>query len=143
MSLPQEESYQQAWVIFTGKTDIFWLKLLKPGFRHCFILLNDGKVWMSLDSLSSYTDIQVYHHLDKNFDLPQWLQEQNYQVVSYPMDQNINKAAPWMFFTCVEAAKRVLGVHNRFIFTPWQLYRHLTKTKNNLSHNMKGKFLWA
>src|SRR3954466_12569602 len=29
--------------------------------------------------------------------------------------------APWAPFTCVEAAKRVLGLHVRRVMTPWQL----------------------
>ena len=35
------------------------------------------------------------------------------------------RPAPLMVFTCVEAVKRVLGLHRRLVFTPWQLYRHL------------------
>ncbi len=31
-----------------------------------------------------------------------------------------------MPFTCVEAAKRVLGLHDRRVVTPWQLYRRLS-----------------
>jgi hypothetical protein len=39
--------------------------------------------------------------------------------------RDITKAAPFMLFTCVEAVKRVLGIHRRGIVTPWQLYQHL------------------
>ena len=42
------------------------------------------------------------------------------------MKRDITKPAPFMLFTCVEAVKRVLGIHRRGIVTPWQLYRHLT-----------------
>jgi hypothetical protein len=38
--------------------------------------------------------------------------------------------APISFFTCVEGAKRILGVHNIMIVTPWQLYKLLVKEKN-------------
>ncbi|MCD8496748.1 MAG: hypothetical protein LRZ85_00855 [Alphaproteobacteria bacterium] len=36
---------QEAYVVFTGRTDLPWLRWLKPGFRHCFVLLNDGRQW--------------------------------------------------------------------------------------------------
>mgnify|MGYP000241738287 CR=1 FL=1 len=121
---------QDAWVVFSGDTDIHWLKILKPGFRHCFILLNDGLKWMSIDPLSPYTDIQIYHHIEASFSLPEWLKDHGYLVSHTSINRKVNKAAPWMFCTCVESIKRILGIHNRFIFTPWQLYRHLNYNKN-------------
>lgn len=69
---------QKIWVVFTGKTDIAWLRFLKPGFRHCYALINDGQKWMSIDPLSSYTDIQIYHHIAPDFNLPNWLNDQGY-----------------------------------------------------------------
>lgn len=133
---------KKAFVVFSGKTDIFWLKFLKSRFRHCFILLNDGKIWMSVDSLSSYTDVQVYHHLDPNFNLPAWLQKQGYIITPCFIRQKLTKPAPWSVFTCVESVKRILGLHHRFIITPWQLYCYLNKI-NNSSNRMKGNISWA
>lgn len=117
---------QQAWVVFSGQTEISWLRFLKPGFRHCYVLLNDGERWMSLDPLSHVTEVSVHHHVPVDFDLPTWLMERGNRVVRAPMMRDIKKPAPFMLFTCVEAVKRVLGIHQRSIFTPWQLYRHLT-----------------
>jgi hypothetical protein len=116
---------QKAWVVFSGQTDLPWLKVLKPGFRHCFVLLNDGKHWVSFDPLSNYTDISV-HHVPGNFDLPGWLQNRGHKVAPANLKRT-RKPAPFMLFTCVEAVKRVLGLHKKFIITPWQLYRHLTQ----------------
>ncbi|KAF0112782.1 MAG: hypothetical protein FD149_2342, partial [Rhodospirillaceae bacterium] len=36
------------------------------------------------------------------------------------------RLAPWAPFTCVEAVKRILGIHVRAIITPWQLYKVLS-----------------
>lgn len=133
-----------AWVIFTGKTDIYWLKILKPGFRHCYLILNDGQRWLSIDPLSSYTDVQIYHHIQASFDLPSWLREQGNKVISAPINNKHTKAAPWMVVTCVESIKRILGVHKRFIFTPWQLYRFLIKSKNKqILKTPKGELSWV
>lgn len=117
---------QSAWVVFSGKADLPWLRLFRAGFRHCFVLLNDGRRWVTLDPLSHYMDVVVHHHVPPSFDLPLWLERRGYRAVRAPLNRRLKKPAPWMMFTCVEAVKRILGLHKRFIFTPWQLYRHLT-----------------
>lgn len=132
---------QKAWVVFSGQTDLAWLRLLKPGFRHCFVLLNDGRRWLTFDPLSNYTDICVHHDLPAGYNLPQWLEGQGFTVVQSVITQE-KKPAPFMIFTCVEAVKRVLGLHRFFIFTPWQLYRHLTTHNTNEHHRFKGELSW-
>jgi hypothetical protein len=124
--LSSVNEYQKAWVVFSGQTEISWLKFLKPGFRHCYVLINDGERWTSLDPLSHVTEVSVHHHVPADFDLPAWLESRGNRVVKAPMKRDITKPAPFMLFTCVEAVKRVLGIHRRGIVTPWQLYRHLT-----------------
>ncbi len=115
---------EQAYVVFSGKADLPWLKILKPGFRHCFVLLKDDKNWISIDPLSHHTEIQI-HHVPTDFDLPLWLTSRGNIVMPAKMNKENKKPAPLMPFTCVEAVKRILGIHSRIIFTPWQLYRHL------------------
>lgn len=122
---------KKIWIVFTGKTDIQWLKILKPGFRHCFAILNDGQKWMSVDPLAPYTDINIYHHIEPDFDLVNALRAKGYQVIKAPTKESHKSAAPIMVFTCVEAIKRLIGLHARHIITPWQLYRHLTQIQNN------------
>ncbi len=118
---------QRAWVVFSGQTEISWLRFLKPGFRHCYVLINDGERWMSVDPLSHLTDISVHHHVPVDFDLPGWLNARGNRVVKAPLRRDVTRPAPFMLFTCVEAVKRVLGIHCRKVVTPWQLYRHLTQ----------------
>ncbi len=148
-----KDSTQKAWVIFSGQADLPWLKIFKPGFRHCFVLLNDGVNWLTLDPLSNYTDVCV-HHVPNEFSMPLWLRDRGYKVVPAQLERS-KKPAPWMVFTCVEAVKRVLGLHNRLIITPWQLYCHLSKTQPNHGSlnispanpgdddlNLKGELVW-
>lgn len=130
---------QEAWVVFSGQTDIRWLRWLKPGFRHCYVLLNDGQRWTSLDPLSHVTEVSVHHHLPISFNLPAWLEARGNTVVKTFLCRDIFTPAPFMLFTCVEAVKRVLGVHRRGVLTPWQLYQFLKKRH---SHK-KGDSLWA
>ncbi len=119
-------SVQKAWVVFSGQTDLTWLKCLKPGFRHCYVLINDGERWTSIDPLSHVTEVAVHHHVPTDFDLPDWLSRRGMTVVPAFIQRNIKTPAPFMLFTCVEAVKRLLGLHRRFILTPWQLYKFLS-----------------
>lgn len=130
----------ETWVVFSGRTDLPWLRLLKPGFRHCFVLMNDGACWFSLDPMSHCTEVSVHHHVPMSFDLPRWLAGRGYKIIRVKAARE-PKPAPWMVFTCVEAVKRVIGLRSRMIFTPWQLYRHLSNL-SNIHLQEKGEFAW-
>jgi hypothetical protein len=125
---------QKAWVVFSGQTEIAWLRFLKPGYRHCYVLLNDGERWTSFDPLSNVIEISTHHHVPVDFDMPKWLEGRGNKVVSANIRRDLMKPAPWMLFTCVEAVKRVLGIHARKIVTPWQLYNYLKS---------RGQTQWA
>lgn len=126
---------QCAWVVFSGQCELAWLRILKPGFRHCYVLLHDGDYWITFDPLSNYTDINVCR-CPPSFNLPDWIQDRGCTVVKTPL-RRTKKQAPWMPFTCVEAVKRVIGLRARAVLTPWQLYKYLMK-----SRNQKGGAPW-
>lgn len=131
----------EAWVVFTGQTDLPWLRLLKPGFRHCFVLLNDGEHWISLDPMLNHTDLQV-HNVPADFDLARWLRCRGHRVVRANVTRDHLRPAPFMMFTCVEAVKRVLGLHDWRVLTPWQLYRRLNRIDLQ-SKQLNGALSWA
>ncbi len=124
-----ERDIQQAWVVFSGESELRWLKFLKPGYRHCFLLLNDGQCWVSYDPMSHHTDI-IVHHMPVFFDLPGWLAGRGHKVVKTELCKSNTRPAPFGFFSCVEAVKRALGIHALRVQTPWQLYRHLEHKSN-------------
>ncbi len=111
-------------VVFTDQTDLWWLKFLRRGFRHCFIILRFADVWISLDPLAHKTEIMRID-LPDGFDLRRWLESQGDLVLRFSGKSPELKPLWPCFFTCVEAVKRTLGVRNPFILTPWQLYRFL------------------
>jgi len=112
-----------AWVVFCKDTDIWWLRFLKKGYRHCFVILNDGRNWITYDPMSNFTDIAVLE-TPLSFDLPRWFSVKGYKVVSCFINRK-RKIAPLFLFTCVEGVKRVLGIHKFRIMTPYQLYKYL------------------
>jgi hypothetical protein len=141
MTQSDSQKITQAWVVFSGQADLAWLKILKPGFRHCSVLLHDGVHWVSFDPLSNYTEISV-HDVPAEFDMPAWLRARGHVVVetqrAFP-----SKPAPFDFFSCVSAVKRVLGLHAQLIFTPWQLYCHLIQHRPFRAQPIdKGEIAW-
>lgn len=119
------------WIIFSGQADLPWLKILKPGFRHCLILLHDGRNWLTIDPMLNHLDVIIHYDIQEGVNFPALLRAQGHTVMSAKMDRSRKTPAPFMLLTCVEVIKRLLGLHKFFIFTPWQLYRHLEKLNAN------------
>jgi hypothetical protein len=116
---------QRAWVAFCGRQGKGLCRLLAPSFRHCFVLLNDGGHWITVDPLSHRTVVTV-QPIDPAADLPALYRRHGYLVVSAPL-ATPTRAAPWAPLTCVETVKRVLGLRAPMVWTPLQLYRRLVR----------------
>ncbi|MEZ5814978.1 MAG: hypothetical protein R3E13_09740 [Alphaproteobacteria bacterium] len=136
----ETEKRPHAWAVFSGHADLPWLKILRPGFRHCAVLMNDGRRWVTVDPLSNYTEIAI-HDLPPEFDLPLWMKTNGYTVIKAPLRRE-TRPAPFAVYSCVESVKRVLGIHKRLIFTPWQLYRYLREIQIKQTQQPKGDKAW-
>lgn len=53
--------FEKAYVVFTDNTDLWWLRLLKPGFRHCYLLLSGrgGRCWLELNPCSDQIAVSL------------------------------------------------------------------------------------
>jgi len=111
-------------VVFSGETDIRWLRILKSGYRHCFACLFENGQWIIYDPLAHMTDLSVRNGLD-SVDLEYWFRRQGYRTIRTFRRTTEQKKLPPAIFTCVEAVKRLCGIQDITILTPWQLYRHL------------------
>jgi len=125
---PKEDS-EVAIVVFAGEASLKWLRLLRPGFRHCFVLVRRRGCWVIYDPLSHRTDLAVIAGPSLS-ELAQWYREKGLRVIETPVRRAPMRSAPLRLFTCVEAVKRVLGIHAPWVTTPWQLYRHLLQAEN-------------
>lgn len=114
----------QALVIFQGQGAGFWPWLCgQPGFRHCFVALNDGRAWIELDPRGD--GLHVSAEVAAEFDLAAHYRALGYAVIETSVAAARRPyALPWAF-TCVETVKRVLGLHGWWLWTPYQLYRRL------------------
>ena len=129
LSSPHSDSDKQIsiWIVFSGETEISWLRwLLKAGFRHCYALINDGERWITVDPLAHKMEVVVHHHAPVDFDLPNWLEQRGVKVVKVHPRSPEARSCPPSLFTCVEAVKRLVGLRNWGIFTPYQLYKKIT-----------------
>ena len=119
--------FKAVYVVFVDNTSLWWLKLLKRNFRHCYVLFQvDGLgTWLELNPMSNQTIINLYEY-SPDFDYISYLEDfqkavcVRTNVVSSPL-----KPAPIMAFTCVEFVKRIIGLHSRKVFTPHQLYKKI------------------
>ena len=122
---PPPLQWDRALVVFSGQADQAWLRLLRQGFRHCFLVLGSSGGWLYLNPLAHRTDIMVLP-VGADFDLSEWYRNQGLIVVETQPVMPPRRAAPWRPFTCVEMVKRAIGINAGNVLTPWQLYQYLT-----------------
>lgn len=123
-----------ALVVFSGQADLKWLKILKPGFRHCFMVIENRGRWILYNPLSHRTEITLLEGVTGT-ELMESYRDQGLRVVPWLFLPVCKKPAPWGLYTCVEAIKRILGIHSNWVVTPWKLYKFLKK-KNKLKKNL-------
>ncbi len=119
--------FPKAYVVFVDNTSLWWLKILKKGFRHCYVLfeVDEKGNWLELNPMSNQILINMYEY-NPEFDYISYLASQK-QALCVPVNIACSplKPAPIMAFTCVEFVKRILGIHDRKVFTPHQLYKKI------------------
>lgn len=116
--------YVRALVVFSGRTGVRWLRWLKPGYRHCFVAVDDGIEWLTVDPLLHRLEVRA-SGLPSAFDLAAEYRRLALDVIEVVPAAVPLRRAPLGLFTCVETAKRLLGVRARWVLTPWQLRRRL------------------
>ncbi|MBT4890053.1 MAG: hypothetical protein HON65_10925 [Rhodospirillales bacterium] len=127
--MPERPVKQCAVVVFTNQTALPWLRLLSCGFRHCFVAVEADCGWIVFDPLSNVLKTNSLAAISSQ-ELANWYRANGYRVmISYVRDP-LMRPAPWALFTCVEAVKRLLGIHSRWVVTPWQLWKFLNNENN-------------
>lgn len=77
------KKWDKVLVVFGGKSDIWWLRFLKKGFKHCFVILFDAKngVGVLIDPLCSRTVIDVSFVTNPDF-LKEFFEANDYTVLN-------------------------------------------------------------
>jgi hypothetical protein len=113
-----------ALVVFADNTELKFLRWLRRGFRHCFVAVHTAGGWVICDPLSHQTDLSIVDGFTSE-ELAAWYRSYGMRVIETRLRTAPFRPAPLRPYTCVEAVKRVLGLHARWVVTPWQLYRLL------------------
>ncbi len=117
-------SFSDFYIGFSGKTDLFFLKILKSGFRHCFLFCGDAYQTFVLDPLSNSIDISF---IPLGVEVVRDIFENDGMIVLKVLKKTSKLKISVGIFTCVEMVKRVLGISNILVFTPFRLYKFLQK----------------
>lgn len=115
-------------VAFTGRATLAWLRLLRPGFRHCFVLLRTAEGWAYLDPMSHFTFAAAVGAYPLR-PLLRFLRGAGCRTLLVRPRLPPPRPQPWRPYTCVEAVKRALGLRAPWVLTPWQLYRRLLRER--------------
>ncbi len=129
--LPTRKDKTMVLVVFSGETEVAWLRLLlKKGFRHCFVVIDKNDHRIICNPLFHQTEIATVGNvsLDK---VAEWYENLGMTVVNSFIRDAPQRAAPCRPYTCVEAVKRIIGIQAGRILTPYQLYKHLIYENSN------------
>jgi len=132
---------QRAWIIFGGRADHAWQRWLRPGFRHCFAAIEDGRGWMVLEAL---TGRLLLARLDvpSGFDAPAFYRRAGMTPVGpFPLDEaSLGPTRGLLPLNCVSVCRAVLGPHAPRAWTPYGLYCALTTRDLNRKEYLTSGF---
>ncbi len=110
---------------FSADTDLWYLKFLKKGFRHCFLFCGDEYQTFIIDPVCNKIEVSIVP-CGVNYVI-KLLTLQNVLSVKVVKKYTPKFHLRLGIFTCVEVVKRILGISNIFIITPFRLYKYLQK----------------
>ncbi|MGD9509777.1 MAG: hypothetical protein AB7I59_08215 [Geminicoccaceae bacterium] len=116
-----------ALVVFEHRGATWPLRMLRPGFRHCFCLVQDGAIWSLCDPLKTRIVLRSVPELTE-LDLLEVFEEQGAIVLrGLVASGECGRRAMLRPMTCVEVVKRILNLDLPSVFTPHQLYLRLLR----------------
>lgn len=100
--------------------------LLKPGYQHVLAVqkIFDGKLWHVVDPNMSH--LNIYLASTEEHQSIESLAGMSCTVIDVVQDIDNNRINSTLGYnTCVDTIKRLLGIKNVFIQTPYQLFKYL------------------
>lgn len=115
------------WLVFTrSKHKHILSPFLKPGFEHVYAMkkTDTGLLWLIVDSMRSHVHVDIAAVQD--YPHPRAYAEPGAVVVPVRAKIDTTRIRGTLnVFNCVEVVKGLLGVKEFWVWTPWQLYKHL------------------
>ncbi|MDD4556771.1 MAG: hypothetical protein PHE89_05560 [Alphaproteobacteria bacterium] len=121
------QEISEYYVVFIDETSLWWLRFLKKGFRHCYLLfqIDEGMTWVEANPMSNRFFFCTYSFCEKVDYIAELKKQMNCEIILQKVENVGLKIAPLSFFSCVEFVKRSLGIHSFWTITPYQLYKKL------------------
>jgi hypothetical protein len=112
--------HSDMFVVFTGDTGHWWSRFIREDMGHCYVIVpSNGKFIVAGKNTGKY---ELY-----NVDSINDIIGANDITVGYKQEAtSINLFA---LNTCVGNVKQMLGIKKPFIWTPYQLYKHIKHTR--------------
>ncbi len=117
----------RALVVFSGQTDFWWRRVLKPGYRHCGVIVECGQHWLVVEPLAPHLHLRL---LPMSGDaLTAALKRRGLDVVETLVRLPGGPGRWPSLFSCVEVVKRTLGLREPMVQTPWQLWQKILENR--------------
>lgn len=113
-----------ALVVFSDQRSAPWQRLLRTGFRHCFVVVRHGGHWLLCEPLQNQLLVKRLP-VGPRFDLAEFYRRRGLTVVCQAQPITVEEAPTLCLLSCVGVVKRALGLCAAEAHTPWQLYRYL------------------
>ena len=92
--------------------------ILKDGFSHVLVVIHKPHLDVLIDPRIGYTEVTVYPSNTDFSDLG--------EKITVTVEAEVTRLRGiFGLLNCVEQVKAFLGIRDKFIFTPYQLYRKL------------------
>jgi hypothetical protein len=112
-------------VVFEDRADSWCLRLLRPGFRHCFCVIGIEGLWLICDPLKTRIEHNLVRGLEEST-LADCLALPGRTVLRGAVGPAVGTGRLRLRpLTCVEIVARSLNLDSSGVHTPSQLYRRL------------------
>jgi hypothetical protein len=120
-------SQLRAIVLFEDRPERSALRLLRPGFRHCFCVIGSDGSWTILDPLTTRIELAQLSGFAEH-QLVAHYRRTGRTVAVGSIARNRPPTRTYVrAVTCVEIVKRLVNLDAPYAFTPFQLHRALRK----------------
>lgn len=125
---PDDVARPGAIVVFEHRACRGPLRLLRPGFRHCFCLLRTGEQWLLCDPLKGSLRLDLLPPYDARDLAEHYARLGRHALLGRIARCGVAAGFGLRPLSCVEIVKRAIGLVAPGVLTPYQLYRKLKST---------------
>lgn len=118
----------RAIVVFLGADLVYgaawYARLLKPGFVHCFVLLESPAGWIKIEGINGIVKLSLL--LGEFNDVIAYYRAQGATIMETTVRDGSSSWAPLIIGSCVGTIKSVIN-SSSWALTPFGLYRYLLR----------------